>query len=79
MGRDAKKYDVFSRFTREDHTYGASRLPKTTVLQSSMYVCMSGISWCKRNTGHGRSFASCANRENIIYKAHTFSSFADPV
>ena len=51
MGRDAKKYDVFSRFTREDHTYGASRLPKTTVLQSCMYVCM--YVRCKRNTGHG--------------------------
>ena len=26
-----------------------------------------------------RKEASCANIENISYKAHTFSSFADPV
>ena len=40
--RDAKKYGRFlasharARFTLEDHAYGAFRLPKTTVLQSTV-------------------------------------------
>ncbi len=31
-----------ARFTLEDHAYGASRLPKTTVLQSKAFLALGG-------------------------------------